>query len=220
MHPIKLPCYQTITMKVISLLTRKGGSGKSTLTTHWAVEAERARGKKAVIIDFDPQGSCSSWYSKRETASPLLIQSGPGLIKDHLEACQDDDIDFVLIDTVPDISAIAVHAARVSDLVVIPVRPSVLDMEAISASVELVQGVGKTAVIILNQSPTGSTVAQEAATALNQYGLTICPIYLYSRIAFSRSMIDGRTAGEVEPKGKAALEVKESWKWIKKQLGA
>jgi chromosome partitioning protein len=206
-------------MKVISLLTRKGGSGKSTLTTHWAVEAERARGKNAVIIDFDPQGSSSSWYSKREAESPLLIQSGPALIKDHLEACREDGIDFVLIDTTPDISAIAVHAARVSDLVVIPVRPSVLDMEAISASVELVQGVGKTAVIILNQSPTGSTVAQEAETALQQYGLTICPTYIYSRIAFSRSMIDGRTAGEVEPKGKAALEVKESWKWIKKQLG-
>ncbi|MDX2242354.1 MAG: AAA family ATPase [Leptolyngbyaceae cyanobacterium bins.302] len=206
-------------MKVISLLTRKGGSGKSTLTTHWAVEAERARGKKAVIIDFDPQGSSSSWYSKREAESPLLIQSGPGLIKDHLEACQNDEIDFVLIDTTPDISAIAVHAARVSDLVVIPVRPSVLDMEAISASVELVQGLGKTAVIILNQSPTGSTVAQEAETALSQYGLTICPVFLYNRIAYSRAMIDGRTPGEVEPKGKAALEIKESWKWIKKQLG-
>ena len=206
-------------MKVISLLTRKGGSGKSTLTTHWAVEAERARGEKAVIIDFDPQGSSSSWYSKREAESPLLIQSGPGLIKDHLEACRNDEINFVLIDTTPDISAIAVHAARVSDLVVIPVRPSVLDMEAISASVELVQGLGKTAVIILNQSPTGSTVAQEAETALSQYGLTICPVFLYNRIAYSRAMIDGRTPGEVEPKGKAALEIKESWKWIKKQLG-
>ena len=206
-------------MKVISLVTRKGGSGKSTLTTHWAVEAERTRGKKAVIIDFDPQGSSSSWYSKREVDSPLLIQSGPNLIKDHLEACRTDGVDFVLIDTVPDINAIAVHAARVSDLVIIPVRPSVLDMEAISASVELVQGVGKTAVIILNQSPTGSTVAQEAETALSQYGLTICPVYLHSRIVFSRSMIDGRTAIEVEPKGKAAQEVKESWKWIKKQLG-
>jgi chromosome partitioning protein len=206
-------------MKVISLLSRKGGSGKSTLTTHWAVEAEQTRGKQAVIIDFDPQGSCSSWYSKREAASPLLLQSGPALIKDHLEACRNDEIDFVLIDTVPDINAIAVHAARVSDLVVIPVRPSVLDIEAISASVELVQGVGKTAVILLNQSPPGSTVAEEAETALQQYGLTICPIHLYNRIAFSRSMIDGRTAGEVEPKGKAAKEVKDSWKWIKQQLG-
>ena len=206
-------------MKVISLMTRKGGSGKSTLTTHWAVEADRAKGQQSVIIDFDPQGSCSSWYSKRQKDTPLLIQSGPPSIKDHLAACQNDGVDVVLIDTVPDISAIAVHAARVSDLVVIPVRPSVLDMEAISASVELVQGVGKTAVIVLNQAIPGSTVADEAAAALQQYGLTICPTYIYNRIAFSRSMIDGQTAREVEPKGKAAKEISDSWKWIKQQVG-
>ncbi|MFE4108407.1 AAA family ATPase [Almyronema epifaneia] len=206
-------------MKTISLLTRKGGSGKSTLTTHWAVEAERTKGRRAVIFDFDPQGSCSSWYSKRQANSPLLIQSGPEAVQDHLEACKSEDVDFVLIDTVPDINAIAVHAARVSDLVVIPVRPSVLDIEAISASVELVEGVGAAAVIILNQSPAGSTIADEATQVLGQYGLTICPIYIVSRIAFSRSMIDGRTAREIEPSGKAAREIRDSWKWIKQQLG-
>jgi chromosome partitioning protein len=205
-------------MYTISLLSRKGGSGKSTLTTHWAVEAERPKGKRSVILDFDPQGSSASWYNKREADSPLLIASGPTVVKDHLAACQNDGVDWVLIDTVPDINAIAVHAARVSDLVVIPVRPSVLDIEAISASVELVQGVGKPAVIVLNQSPTGSTVAEEAATALKQYDLTICPVYLFNRIAFSRSMIDGRTAGEIDPKGKAAKEVSDSWKWITKQF--
>jgi chromosome partitioning protein len=208
-------------MYTISLLSRKGGSGKSTLSSHWAVEAERSKkNTRAVILDFDPQGSSSSWYSKRQAESPPLIQSGPKTVKDHLEACRNDGIDFALIDTVPDINEIAVHAARASDLVVIPVRPSVLDIEAISASVELVQGVGKPAVIVLNQSPTGSTVAEEAATALKQYGLTICPIYLFNRIAYSRSMIDGRTAGEIEPKGKAAKEISDSWKWITKQFGA
>lgn len=206
-------------MKVISLLTRKGGSGKSTLTTHWAVEAARTKGSQSVIIDFDPQGSCSSWYSKREAETPLLIQSNPQLVKDHLEACRNDGVDFVLIDTTPDISAIAVYAARVSDLVVIPVRPSVLDMEAINASVELVQGVSKPAVMVLNQTPPGSTVAEEAAIALQQYGLTICPVAIVNRIAFSRSMIDGRTAREIEPSGKAAKEIKDSWQWIRKQLG-
>jgi chromosome partitioning protein len=207
-------------MNVISLLTRKGGSGKSTLSTHWAVEAEKTKGCRAVIIDFDPQGSCSSWYSKREAATPLLIQSNPQTVKAHLAACQSDGVSVVLIDTMPDINAIAVHAARVSDLVIIPVRPSVLDLEAISASVELVQGVGKTAVIVLNQAPPGSAIAQEAAVALKQYDLTICPVPICNRIAFSRSMIDGRTAGEIEPKGKAAQEIKHSWKWIQQQLGA
>ena len=77
-------------MQVISLLTRKGGSGKSTLSTHWAVQAETNPGQRAVILDFDPQGSCSSWYSKRESETPLLIQSNPRNVQSHLEACQAD----------------------------------------------------------------------------------------------------------------------------------
>lgn len=207
-------------MHIISLLTRKGGSGKSTLAAHWAVEAERKKGNRAVIIDFDPQGSSSSWYNKRDTDTPLLIQSNPDRIKDHLDACINDGIHYVFIDTVPDISTVAVHAARVSDLVIIPVRPSVLDMEAINASVELVQGLGKTAVIVLNQAPSGSTVAEEAAIALQQYKLTICPTYIVNRIAFSRSMITGQTSREIDPRGKAAKEISDSWKWIKKHLEA
>ena len=206
-------------MQIISLLTRKGGSGKSTLATHWAVEAERKKGNQSVLIDFDPQGSSSSWYNKREAETPLLIQSNPDMVKDHLEACANDGVHYVFIDTVPDISKVAVHAARVSDLVVIPVRPSVLDMEAINASVELVQGLGKKAVIVLNQAPSGSTVAEEAAAALQQYQLTICPITIVNRIAFSRSMITGQTAREIDKRGKAAKEVTDSWKWIKQQLG-
>ena len=207
-------------MNIISLLTRKGGSGKSTLATHWAVEAERKKGNRSVLIDFDPQGSSSSWYNKREADSPLLIQSNPDLIKNHLDACTNDGINYVFIDTVPDISTVAVYAARVSDLVIIPVRPSVLDMEAINASVELVQGLGKSAVIVLNQAPSGSTLAEEAAIALQQYDLTICPVYIVNRIAFSRSMITGQTAREVDPRGKAAKEISDSWKWIKKHLEA
>ena len=205
-------------MRVISLLTRKGGSGKSTLAIHWAVEAGRKKGNRTVLIDFDAQGSCSSWYSKRESNSPLLIQSSPSLVKEHLDACASDGIDYVFIDTLPDIGKIAVYAACVSDLVVIPVRPSVLDMEAINASVELVQGLSKTAVIVLNQAPSRSTAANEAAIALEQYGLTICPTPIVSRIAFSRAMITGQTAREVDKRGKAAEEVTESWRWIRKQL--
>lgn len=206
-------------MKTISLLSRKGGSGKSTLAAHWAVEAEKSRGTQVVLIDTDPQGSCSSWYSKREAETPLLVQTKADKVKDTLEACRADEVDFVFIDTVPDINKIAVHAARASDLVVIPVRPSVLDLEAISGSIELIEGLGKPAIVVLNQAPPRSTITDEAEAALASYGLPICPVHILNRLIFTRSMIDGRVAGEVEKNGKAAAEIKKSWQWIKKQLG-
>ena len=205
-------------MKVVSLLSRKGGSGKSTLSLHWAVEAEQA-GRRVVLADMDVQGSCSSWFAKRPAQTPLLIQSQPGTIEEHISACRADGIDLVFIDTPPDIDTKAVHAARVSDLVVIPTRPSVLDLEAIGGTVELLRGIGKPAVVILNQAPARSGVTEEARTALAGYGLPICPVAILNRIALSRALIDGRVAKEIEAEGKAAAEILGSWQWIQQLLG-
>lgn len=205
-------------MKTITLLSRKGGSGKSTLTVHWGVEAQKTQGNRVVLIDTDPQGSCSSWYNKREAQTPLLIQSNTIPIFDHIASCRADGINFVIVDTVPDINNKAVHAARVSDLIVIPVRPSVLDLESISASIELASGINKPAVIVLNQAPPGSTITSEAKTALTNYGLPICPIPIFNRLIFCRAMIDGSVASEIERKGKAAIEIRQTWQWLLKQL--
>jgi chromosome partitioning protein len=207
-------------MQVISLLSRKGGSGKTTLAVHWAVEAEQGGKRRVVLVDMDAQRSCSSWFAKREAETPMLLQSEPGVIEEHIDVCRADGVDWVIIDTEPNIDTSAVHAARVSDLVLIPARPSVLDLEAISGTIELVQGIKKPAVVILNQAPSRSGVTDEARTALASYGLPVCPVALSNRIAFSRALIDGQVAKEIEPHGKAALEVRQSWRWILKQLNA
>jgi chromosome partitioning protein len=160
-------------MQVISLLSRKGGSGKTTLAVHWAVEAGLGGKKRVVLVDMDAQQSCSSWFAKRAVETPLLIQSLPGAIKEHIEVCRADGVDWVIIDTEPNIDSSAVHAAIVSDLVVIPARPSILDLEAIGGTVELVQGIRKPAAVILNQAPTRSGMTDEARTALTDYGLPV-----------------------------------------------
>jgi chromosome partitioning protein len=45
-------------------------------------------------------------------------------------------------------------------------------------------------------------------------------VALATRIAYSRALIDGRVASEIEPRGKAAIEIKQSWNWIAQQLKA
>jgi len=203
-------------MQVISLLSRKGGSGKSTLAIHWAVEAGKRT--RIVLVDMDPQGSSSSWFQKRDAETPLLIKSNPQNIKEHLEACRDEGIDLVVIDTLPDIDFSAVEAARVSDLVIIPTRPSILDLEAIGKSVEVIQGVNRSPFIVINQAPARSSITEEAQKALSAYGQPVCPTSIGHRLIFSRALIDGRVASEIEPKGKAAIEIKKSWSWIRKQF--
>ena len=56
-------------MNVITLASRKGGSGKSTLTAHLAAYAQKL-GKRSLILDADPQGSLTLWHSLRAFAHP------------------------------------------------------------------------------------------------------------------------------------------------------
>ncbi len=63
-------------MKVLSLLAQKGGTGKSTLAAHLAVEACRTGPKPVVILDLDPQASLHRWYMKRAAEQPIMIHLG------------------------------------------------------------------------------------------------------------------------------------------------
>ncbi len=204
-------------MKVLTLLAQKGGAGKSTLALHWAVEAERSGKRRVVIIDMDPQASAASWYEKRNGDTPVLVQVEEGGLPDAIEACRTDGVDWVLMDTPPHMEARSVAAARVADLVVIPTRPTVLDLEAIGASVEVVEAVKKPAALILNACPPRSAVTDDARAALQAYGLPICPTAIVQRVALQYALTDGRAACELEPRGKAAAEIAATWHWITRQ---
>lgn len=204
-------------MRVVTLLAQKGGAGKTTLALHWAVAAQNG-GNSVVIVDLDPQASAASWYRKRKAPSPLLVQTDSAGLPKVLEVCRADGVGTVLIDTAPHGEPPAVMAARVADLVVIPARPSVLDLEAIATSVQIVETVGKPGVIVLNSCLPRGSVAEQAREALKAYSLEICPVPIVQRAAFAYALVDGRAVTEFDPDGKAAGEIRATWKWIDKRL--
>src|SRR5215210_4178242 len=57
-------------MKTIIVNSQKGGSGKTTLCAHLAVQAERAGDGPVFLIDTDPQGTLSTWHEKRQAEEP------------------------------------------------------------------------------------------------------------------------------------------------------
>jgi chromosome partitioning protein len=59
----------------------------------------------------------------------------------------------------------------------------------------------------------------EAESALGAYGLRIAPVRIGHRTAFVRALVEGLTAQEWEPEGKAAAEIDELYKWIRIQVG-
>ncbi len=200
-------------MRVLSILSRKGGAGKTTLTLHLAVAAQQA-GLRVLVMDVDPQASAVSWYEKRETETPLFIKAGISNIAQALRASGEYGIDLVLIDTPPHTQQVAGAVAQESDLVLIPTRPSILDLEAIGGTVDIVKAVRRPALIVLNACPARSPVTQEAREALGGYGMPVAPMTIGNRVAFQHALNSGHAVSEFDPSSKASAELTELWQWI------
>src|SRR5258708_6191212 len=66
---------QDYPMYTIVAASQKGGSGKTTLSGHLAVEATRAGAGEIALIDTDPQGSLAAWWNARTAPTPRFVEA-------------------------------------------------------------------------------------------------------------------------------------------------
>jgi chromosome partitioning protein len=203
-------------MQVIVLASRKGGAGKTTLSSHLAVEAERAGAGRVAIADTDPQGGLAAWYNARKADTPLFVNVSQGLPV-AIEACRAGSVDILIIDTPPSLTETIGGVVAHADLVVVPVRPSPNDLRAIGGTVEIVRKSRKPMVFVCNQVTPRARITGEAAIALSQHG-TVAPSMIASRVDFATSMTDGRTAGELDPSSRSAAEIGALWTYLAKRM--
>ena len=192
-------------MRVVSVISQKGGAGKTTLALHLAV-ASSIEGRNTAVIDLDPQASAAKWADRRSKDVPVVLSAHASRLPNEMGRVRESGGEAVMLDTAPHSDSAALEAAKASDLVLIPCRPAILDMEAINNTLDLVRTTGKPIFVVMNAvAPTGQE-AQEAADAIAGLKVEVCPVRLVNRIAFARSLIAGLTAQEYEPSGKAAAE--------------
>lgn len=204
-------------MRVLAFASQKGGSGKTTLSGHVAVQAQRAGAGPVVLIDIDPQGSLSEWWNEREADAPAFAQTTVARLTADIEELRQRGFKLAVIDTPPAITAAIQSVIAVSELIVIPTRPSPHDLRAAGATVDLVERGGKPLVFVVNGATARARITTEAAIALSQHG-TVAPVTLHHRTDFAASMIDGRTVMEVDPAGKSAAEVDALWRYLADRL--
>jgi len=209
-------------MKTLALLSQKGGSGKSTLAVHLAVIAQ-ATGRRTVIIDLDPQRSAAGWWETRTADTPEMVEATPGDLRAVLDAARDDGVDLAVVDTRPSAGADAAAAAAVADLVLIPTRPAIFDLKAISATVDVVASAKAPAFIVLNGTPAArgigeASVTADARRALAVYGISVAPISIGLRASLAHALVDGRAVNEFDPTGKAAAEMNKLWQLTEQTL--
>ena len=200
-------------MKTITLLSQKGGAGKTTLALHLAVAAA-LDSKQVAVIDLDPQASATHWGDSRADESPVVVSAQAARLTKVLSTAREHGATLGIIDTAPHSERDALTAARASDLVIIPCRSSVLDLRAISSTVDLAKLAGKPGVIVLNACPPRGTLADEANAAVATYEFSVAPVRVGQRAAYVHALTAGQTVQEYEPKGKAAEEITQLYRWI------
>jgi len=200
-------------MKTVALLTEKGGTGKSTLAVHLAVCGSR-QGKAVAVIDLDPQASTASWCERRAGGDIAVVAATAQELPRLLAEARKQGADLVLIDTAGRSDVTTAHVIEAADLVLIPCRPSIYDLEASQRTADQIKKAGgKRAAFVLNAVPPRGSRAHEAREALEPV-LPVSPIELHQLVAYSDALNDGRSVEELEPTGKAAAEIRELYKWL------
>lgn len=205
-------------MRVLVIASQKGGSGKTTLSGHLGVEAERAGHGPVALIDTDPQGSLAQWWNAREAETPAFVQSSSQTLREDLVKLREQGFKLIVIDTPPAATQEISDIAAFADLVILPTRPSPHDLRAVGTTIDILEQHGKAMVFVLNSATPRARITGEAAVALSQHG-TVAPVTIHHRVNFASSMIDGRTVAEIDEDGPSAREVTELWNYLANRLG-
>ncbi len=201
-------------MKTIVIASQKGGSAKTTLAAHLAVQAERSGDSPAWLIDTDKQATLTMWHDRREAETPGLFEVALPRLPQALMQLDTDGAAYCFIDTPPSVSEQSAAAVGLADLVLIPVRPSPNDLWAAADTVALVKDAGKPFLFVITQAKPQASITAQAIAALSQHG-RVAQAFIADRVPYAVAMTDGRTAQEIGSRSPAADEIAALWKEVK-----
>jgi len=211
-------------MKTISVLSRKGGAGKTTVSVNLGLAAMQA-GMKVVLADLDPLRSASEVLGGRPEAASLLVEAGAAKLPLLQDACAGSGCDLLIVDTPTAPESDVKAAIQAADLCLAVARPTRLDVAAVKQTLELLRGHRARALVVLNQCPPArgddeADLVETAVAALREGGVPLAGTRLRSRAAYQHAFAEGQSVGEWEPDGEAAGDVVRLLAQVREQLDA
>lgn len=227
-------------MKTVTLASRKGGGGKTTIARHLSVEAAAQGYGPVCIVDADPMLGLSQWWSRRESDEPRLLHMLPGgeevtaanikrVVGDGALPLPLTKLDaarvaagragyrLCIVDTAPATDE-SVHVIAAADLVLMPVRPTQDDLDAVGETLRIVKSAGKAGAFVLNSAQKGALSTRAAGNALVHRGELADPT-IHRAEAIPATRGSGQVIGETAPASAAAEEIRQLWHYVAWRLG-
>ena len=210
-------------MNVITLASRKGGVGKSTLTAHLAAFAH-LMGRRCMVVDADPQGSLTLWHSMRADGG-LTLQNASRGINPLVASALINGYEWVFIDTAPTTWLVVQEAIRAATMVLIPARPGFFDLAAVRETVTVALKYAKPYAVVINAAPVKRDEKDSPAVALSRGELDRLAIPVWSgqissRAAYLTSLAAGMSACELASDSPARNEVARLWSAVERSVAA
>lgn len=201
---------------ILALASLKGGTGKTTVSLNLAVTAEEA-GIPTVVVDVDPQQASAKWGDLRALSGrgPTVISAMAARLPQALSSAAQLGAQLIVIDTAAHAEGILVSTIEAADLVLIPCRPTIVDLQYLAATLQLATFRKRNAAVLLNAVQPRTSDRVQAEGALSDMGVNLVPVSVSNLVAYARAITTGQGVTEFEPDGKAAGEMRALLEEIK-----
>lgn len=199
---------------ILSILNQKGGVGKTTLAIHLAGELTRSM-REVTLIDADPQGSALDWSQARQKAGHPRLFGVVGLARETLHQEVPEiakTVHHVIIDGPPRVTALTRSAMLASDVILIPVQPSALDVWACAEVITLVREARAfkpklKVAFVVSRRVSRTVLGREVYHALDQFRLPVLLTSIGQRVAFAECIVRGLLVKEIDRHSTASQEI-------------
>jgi len=197
---------------IISLVNQKGGVGKTTTAVNLASSLAR-KNHRVVLVDLDPQGSATKWHDvEGNQAFEILNRSNLSAASDL--GALSTAYDYVVVDAPPAINELTRNILEVSDVTVIPVTPSSLDLWACTDTLKMAKEVrkkhpGLEIKFLINRKIPGTRAGREIRQTLDEFNTGVINTELCQRVAYVDAMKYGVSVMQFAPGSKAAQEIEQ-----------
>lgn len=180
-------------MRSVGILSQKGGSGKTVISTNLA-RSLQLRGHEVILVDTDPQGSARDWAATSDVEVPPTV--GVDRPNVHKELPRLKGYDFAVVDGAGKMERMSASVIKACDLVLIPVQPAGVDLWAVGELVDLIitrqEAVGRPeAALMVSRAITGTNLAMEVEEALSGLELPLLNSRTYQRVAYAKAISRG-----------------------------